>query len=140
MANKTHGNCAAWTKATAAHVYCERDLFGGCWYSKNGNAQKCRDWKPRDDERTLGLLKLEATYYVGVKEPICVIAFCDDGRKYQVQASHLTQARCAGWTAKYYNYQEGGNAYTQVTWTGAGKPPMRIHVVSESEIGGGRNG
>ena len=133
MGKRTHGNCACWTQASTTHVYCDHDLFGGCWYSKNGNAQKCKDWRLREDESVVDVTTLEATYYDGDAVPFSVVAIDTHRRRFRVARSHVMQAYAAKWKGAFYHYTENGIGYTRQTLTG--EKPLRITIVKETEAG-----
>lgn len=131
---RTHGNCAQWTQESQTHVFCAPDLLPGCWYSRHGNASKCKYWKPRIIELHLKFTKLEVEQYddKGESQPLSVIAHCNNGKKYQVQPSHVLQVRSAGWTAEFYHYTENEVRYRRTTWRG---PALGIVVIGDSQVG-----
>ena len=128
---KSHVNCAVWSKEIATHVFCKCDMLPGCWYLKNGNASKCRSWRPRFTELHLETGEIVAEYYDGAKEPISVVARCSDGCRYAVASSHVMQARVASWTCRHYRYAENEVQFDRQTWFGT---PIKIVVMEENLI------
>lgn len=78
------------------------------------------------------LIKLEANYFDGDKKPFIVIATCNDGFRYEVNAGHVMQCRIARWTPSNYRYSENGIGFLKSEWTGK---PINIVVNDDNRLG-----
>ena len=128
---RTHENCARWTTSAGDHVECDYGALLPRLLPKGGCARDCSGWSSRDGKIHVCMKKIRQVYFgnraVGI--PMEILAHCDDGHVYKTDTAHVMQARCAKWRPSIYTYEECGETYTDVSFTGADLP----FVTTESQ-------